>query len=154
MVINGDNFKPDTLKPKEMVSLLLDDEEIEMKCKKNCNKTRLNLNLASLCRNSIMHTQNLFHYSSILDRQKTEERRMMEDSSVKSVKERERKLKQMAVAACGKENSIKSSFDDRSESFVELCPVQSPAQSDKSYFSETTKACDVLDDSSNEGANG
>uniref|UniRef100_A0A182FL94 Chromatin-remodeling ATPase INO80 n=1 Tax=Anopheles albimanus TaxID=7167 RepID=A0A182FL94_ANOAL len=112
MVINGDNFKPDTLKPKEMVSLLLDDEEIEMKY-----------------------------------RQKTEERRMMEDSSVKSVKERERKLKQMAVAACGKENSIKSSFDDRSESFVELCPVQSPAQSDKSYFSETTKACDVLDDS-------
>lgn len=32
MVISGGNFKPDTLKPKEMVSLLLDDEEIEKKC--------------------------------------------------------------------------------------------------------------------------
>ena len=33
MVISGGNFKPDTLKPKEVVSLLLDDEEIERKCK-------------------------------------------------------------------------------------------------------------------------
>lgn len=32
MVISGGNFKPDTLKPKEVVSLLLDDEEIEQKC--------------------------------------------------------------------------------------------------------------------------
>ncbi|XP_011184935.1 chromatin-remodeling ATPase INO80 isoform X1 [Zeugodacus cucurbitae] len=31
MVISGGNFKPDTLKPKEVVSLLLDDEEIEIK---------------------------------------------------------------------------------------------------------------------------
>ncbi|XP_059621349.1 chromatin-remodeling ATPase INO80 [Phlebotomus argentipes] len=31
MVISGGNFKPDTLKPKEVVSLLLDDEEIELK---------------------------------------------------------------------------------------------------------------------------
>jgi hypothetical protein len=34
MVISGGNFKPDTLKPKEVVSLLLDDEEIEAKCKR------------------------------------------------------------------------------------------------------------------------
>lgn len=33
MVISGGNFKPDTLKPKEVVSLLLDDEEIEARCK-------------------------------------------------------------------------------------------------------------------------
>lgn len=32
MVISGEQFKPDTLKPKEVVSLLLDDEEIEHKC--------------------------------------------------------------------------------------------------------------------------
>lgn len=32
-MISGGNFKPDTLKPKEVVSLLLDDEEIEQKCK-------------------------------------------------------------------------------------------------------------------------
>ncbi|XP_071454917.1 chromatin-remodeling ATPase INO80 [Hetaerina americana] len=31
MVISGGNFRPDTLKPKEVVSLLLDDEEIEQK---------------------------------------------------------------------------------------------------------------------------
>lgn len=31
MVISGGNFKPDTLKPKEVVNLLLDDEEIETK---------------------------------------------------------------------------------------------------------------------------
>ncbi|XP_014251145.1 putative DNA helicase Ino80 isoform X2 [Cimex lectularius] len=31
MVISGGNFKPDTLKPKEVVSLLLDDAEIEQK---------------------------------------------------------------------------------------------------------------------------
>jgi len=31
MVISGGNFKPDTLKPKEVVSLLLDDDEIEAK---------------------------------------------------------------------------------------------------------------------------
>lgn len=33
MVISGGNLKPDTLKPKEVVSLLLDDDEIESKCK-------------------------------------------------------------------------------------------------------------------------
>ena len=32
MVISGGNFKPDTLKPKEVVSLLLDDD-IEKQCK-------------------------------------------------------------------------------------------------------------------------
>lgn len=32
IVISGGNFKPDTLKPTEVVSLLLDDEEIERKC--------------------------------------------------------------------------------------------------------------------------
>lgn len=32
MVISGGNFKPDTLKPKEVVSLLLDDDEIVTKC--------------------------------------------------------------------------------------------------------------------------
>uniref|UniRef100_UPI00358F80CD chromatin-remodeling ATPase INO80 isoform X2 n=1 Tax=Myxine glutinosa TaxID=7769 RepID=UPI00358F80CD len=31
MVISGSNFKPDALKPKEVVSLLLDDEELEKK---------------------------------------------------------------------------------------------------------------------------
>lgn len=32
MVISGGNFRPDQLKPKEVVSLLLDDDEIEKKC--------------------------------------------------------------------------------------------------------------------------
>ena len=33
MVISGGSFRPDDLKPKEMVSLLLDDEEMETRCK-------------------------------------------------------------------------------------------------------------------------
>lgn len=33
VVISGGNFKPDTLKPKEVVSLLLDDDELEKKRK-------------------------------------------------------------------------------------------------------------------------
>ena len=32
MVIQGGEFKSDTLKPKEVVSLLLDDAEVETKC--------------------------------------------------------------------------------------------------------------------------
>lgn len=45
LVISGGNFKPDTLKPKEVVSLLLDDEEIEQKC--NCLSLHLILLLNS-----------------------------------------------------------------------------------------------------------
>lgn len=33
MVISGGDFKSDALKPKEVVSLLLDDEEMESRCK-------------------------------------------------------------------------------------------------------------------------
>lgn len=41
MVISGGNFKPDTLKPKEVVSLLLDDEEIETKYRqKKCEENK------------------------------------------------------------------------------------------------------------------
>ncbi|MBN3273312.1 INO80 ATPase, partial [Polyodon spathula] len=49
MVISGGNFKPDTLKPKEVVSLLLDDEELEKKLRmrqdekrqlEECNKVK------------------------------------------------------------------------------------------------------------------
>ena len=31
MVISGGNFRPDVLKPKEVVSLLLDDDDMERK---------------------------------------------------------------------------------------------------------------------------
>ena len=41
MVISGGNFRPDTLKPKEVVSLLLDDDEMERKSK---------LNISQLCK--------------------------------------------------------------------------------------------------------
>lgn len=34
MVISGGNFSPDILKPKEVVSLLLDDDEMERKCER------------------------------------------------------------------------------------------------------------------------
>lgn len=32
MVISGGNYKPDSLKPREVVSLLIDDDEMEKKC--------------------------------------------------------------------------------------------------------------------------
>ena len=34
MVISGGDYRPDVLKPKEVVSLLLDDDEMEKKCKR------------------------------------------------------------------------------------------------------------------------
>uniref|UniRef100_A0A336MZ39 Chromatin-remodeling ATPase INO80 n=1 Tax=Culicoides sonorensis TaxID=179676 RepID=A0A336MZ39_CULSO len=40
MVISGGNFKPDTLKPKEVVSLLLDDEEIVTKYKQKTEEKK------------------------------------------------------------------------------------------------------------------
>ncbi|KAH9643982.1 hypothetical protein HF086_004243, partial [Spodoptera exigua] len=41
MVISGGNFKPDTLKPKEVVSLLLDDEEIELKYRQKSEEKKM-----------------------------------------------------------------------------------------------------------------
>lgn len=41
MVISGGNFKPDTLKPKEVVSLLLDDEEIELKYQQKSEEKKI-----------------------------------------------------------------------------------------------------------------
>ncbi|XP_065355033.1 chromatin-remodeling ATPase INO80 [Calliphora vicina] len=43
MVISGGNFKPDTLKPKEVVSLLLDDEEIETKYRQKVENNPLDV---------------------------------------------------------------------------------------------------------------
>lgn len=40
LVISGGNFKPDTLKPKEVVSLLLDDEEIEQKYRQRAEERK------------------------------------------------------------------------------------------------------------------
>ena len=39
MVIQGGEFKSDTLKPKEVVSLLLDDAEVETKCECASSRT-------------------------------------------------------------------------------------------------------------------
>lgn len=44
VVISGGNFKPDTLKPKEVVSLLLDDDELEKKCE--CLRHALNASIS------------------------------------------------------------------------------------------------------------
>ncbi|XP_055630056.1 chromatin-remodeling ATPase INO80 [Toxorhynchites rutilus septentrionalis] len=41
MVISGGNFKPDTLKPKEVVSLLLDDEEIELRYRQKTEERKI-----------------------------------------------------------------------------------------------------------------
>ncbi|XP_072305663.1 chromatin-remodeling ATPase INO80 [Eucyclogobius newberryi] len=41
VVISGGNFKPDTLKPKEVVSLLLDDDELEKKLRQRQEEKRM-----------------------------------------------------------------------------------------------------------------
>ena len=37
MVISGGSFKPDTLKPKEVVSLLIDEDELQNKSRSQAN---------------------------------------------------------------------------------------------------------------------
>lgn len=37
MVISGGSYKPDSLKPREVVSLLIDDDEMEKKCELTSN---------------------------------------------------------------------------------------------------------------------
>jgi len=81
MVISGGNLKPDTLKPKEVVSLLLDDDEIESKCMYLRKKSHLIKVL-------INEYKNLF-----LDRQKQEERRQLEETRAEGFKEKDRKRK-------------------------------------------------------------
>lgn len=43
MVISGGDYKSDTLKPKEVVSLLLDDEEMESRCEYYTSDTLIEL---------------------------------------------------------------------------------------------------------------
>lgn len=57
-MISGGNFKPDTLKPKEVVSLLLDDEELEKKCK-------LLHNLYSFCKSRFTSITSIYTKSII-----------------------------------------------------------------------------------------
>lgn len=83
MVISGGNFKPDTLKPKEVVSLLLDDDELEKKCMYFSFNSCIVHFLIELCVSIIV---NLIHYY-ILVRMKQEERKQLEKIS----QERKRK---------------------------------------------------------------
>lgn len=64
MVISGGNFKPDTLKPKEVVSLLLDDEEIEQKCENKCNIKRFIDNYFKYFDNCSIKISIKFHFRS------------------------------------------------------------------------------------------
>lgn len=77
IVISGGNFKPDTLKPTEVVSLLLDDEEIERKCETNFKIRLTDQSLSSL-----------IYFNS--DRQRQAERKQQEVD-----REAERKRKYM-----------------------------------------------------------
>ncbi|XP_076291409.1 chromatin-remodeling ATPase INO80 isoform X2 [Lasioglossum baleicum] len=91
MVISGGNFKPDTLKPKEVVSLLLDDEEIEAKCPRSC----------------------------ISDSQRSEERKQhAEDARLESSlhhkeRDRKRKLTALPVKADSKKPCLSDANGDR-----------------------------------------
>lgn len=96
MVISGGNFKPDTLKPKEVVSLLLDDDELEKK--RECfEATRLHLD-SILFFFFTINIRRKFKKKCILSspvvRQRQEEKRQLEESS--KVKERKRKREKYA----------------------------------------------------------
>lgn len=88
MVISGGNFRPDALKAKEVVSLLLDDEEIEMKCK---------LLFAFLF--ILLFCSKFFTLYLKTDRQKNEERKaLLKEEALRSEKEKERKRKLLPVS--------------------------------------------------------
>lgn len=83
-MISGGNFKPDTLKPKEVVSLLLDDDELEKK-RESGARTPLG---------SIAFANRGDKLSLSAVRQRQEEKRQQEESS--KVKERKRKREKYA----------------------------------------------------------
>lgn len=87
IVISGGSFKPDTLKPTEVVSLLLDDEEIERKCKliQCCYAIRIQ-SLEMEYKWPVLHT----------DRQRQAERKQQEVE-----REAERKRKYMGSSSSG-----------------------------------------------------
>lgn len=86
VVISGGSFKPDTLKPKEVVSLLLDDDELEKKREFSVYVYK-SLKTPPAAR---MEAWCLFPAV----RQRQEEKRQLEESS--KVKERKRKREKYA----------------------------------------------------------
>lgn len=84
VVISGGNFKPDTLKPKEVVSLLLDDDELEKKREALIN-VLIYINRWKSFANELIWS---------VVRQRQEEKRQQEESS--KVKERKRKREKYA----------------------------------------------------------
>ena len=61
MVISGGDFKPDALKTKEMVSLLLDDDEMKSRCKYNyrarCNNYNIVYCITYVCSMYVLCTR-------------------------------------------------------------------------------------------------
>lgn len=88
MVISGGNFKPDTLKPKEVVSLLLDDDELEKKRERTPFSAKVSLG------EMLGRRGDERNVSLPAVRQRQEEKRQQEESS--KVKERKRKREKYA----------------------------------------------------------
>lgn len=90
VVISGGNFKPDTLKPKEVVSLLLDDDELEKKRECFACTHAILINPTTLT--VVRKEKNILSVPVV--RQRQEEKRQQEESS--KVKERKRKREKYA----------------------------------------------------------
>lgn len=136
MVISGGNFKPDTLKPKEVVSLLLDDEEIEMKC---------TFMIYLFKYRSMTYESLILHFT---DRQRKEERKSFLNEETNRI-DREKERKRKATVAA-KEEQIKRSRSDGASaseisSYVDSSEKNSPAES----LAEPAESI-KQDDSSNE----
>ncbi|XP_046478715.1 chromatin-remodeling ATPase INO80 isoform X1 [Neodiprion pinetum] len=107
MVISGGNFKPDTLKPKEVVSLLLDDEEIEAKYSQRSEERKQHME-------EIRHTEPTSHKE----------------------KDRKRKLASLPVKNDSKRSHFEDGVivDEASDIFDDSAPA-SPARSEVSQGS-------------------
>lgn len=95
VVISGGNFKPDTLKPKEVVSLLLDDDELEKKRELLFYFPARLVFLELQAKWSTKGKTDAFCFLFFLAvRQRQEEKRQLEECS--KVKERKRKREKYA----------------------------------------------------------
>ncbi|EZA60837.1 Putative DNA helicase INO80 complex-like protein [Ooceraea biroi] len=141
MVISGGNFKPDTLKPKEVVSLLLDDEEIEAKYSQRSEERK---------------------------QQRAEEARLLESNLQHKERDRKRKLTALPVKNDAKKPCLADTNGDKNSDTVqtnlnESKPIANPIQSQHQNnhhqqqldnvdnYSTPTSPAKSEDETSNEG---
>ncbi|KAG8224531.1 hypothetical protein J437_LFUL004222 [Ladona fulva] len=147
MVISGGNFRPDTLKPKEVVSLLLDDEEIEQKFRqKQAEKRQMEESRADILGGERVSSIRVARVRRPI-RQKQAEKRQMEESRADIYRDRERKLKKVTDV---KRPKTEDGADGDSVLSIGGSGPPSPTQSDVSYGSGAPGIGGQLEETSND----